>query len=273
MKQRSHETVLVIVTTILLVFAGAARAELLVATDLNVGGTDVGFSGNWAGSANVSIQDLPDLTYANYFITQSGTEDRIYQSNAGPDRQKVRALESAMSDEIWFTMLVNVPEIAGRDGYAGITFNNYGNTWDPITTGARILLGDSLQVGFNGGTATVTGSFARDTTHLILGQMIVGDGNDTLSVWISPDLTSVTSPAGLPDATYSNTEVEFADSIVSVGVAGRTTTNGGPPVYMDAIWMSNRDTAFYDVTGIPEPSTVALVGLFLAAMAIRRRRG
>lgn len=233
---------------------GTAHAGL-VATDFNTGGTDIGFSGGWAGSANVTIQPLPDLTYANYYITQSGTADRIYQSNAGPDRQKVRDLASAMSDEIWFTMLVNVPEIAGSTGYAGITFNNYSNTWDPISTGVRILLGSSLQVGFNGGAATVTGSFARDTTHLILGHMIVGDGNDTLNVWISPDLTSVTSPTGLPTAIFTSTSVDFATSIVSVGVAGKTTTNGGPPVYMDAIWMSNTETAFYDVTGVtPVPA-------------------
>ncbi len=56
---------------------GTARAGL-VATDLNTGGTDVGFSGGWAGSANVTIQPLPDLTYANYYITQSGTEDKIF---------------------------------------------------------------------------------------------------------------------------------------------------------------------------------------------------
>jgi len=247
--------------------AAASASAALVATDLNTGGTDQGWTGGWTGSNNVFIVD-GDLTYANYAITQTGTVAKRYASNAGPDRQDKRDLATAMSGDMWFSVLVNVPT-GGR--YAGLTFSNYGNVYDPITTAARVLMSTSqLQVGFNGGGATSVGSFAADTTHLILGQMNVAAGNDTLSVWVDPDLTAVSGPGGLPTADFTSTAVDFTDSITSLGAAG--SHGSTDEVYVDAIWLSDTATAFEDVTGVPEPTTFALVAFGLLGLARRRRR-
>jgi len=223
----------------------------LVATDINDGGLDTGFSGGfYNGSNNVFPKVAPDLTYANYFITQTGTVQKVYASNAGPDRQDLRNLATAMSGEIWFSVLVHVPATAN---YAGLTFNNYGNTYDPVTTGARVLMGTTrLQVGFNGGGATPgAGTFAADTTHLLLGKMNLAPGNDTLSVWVDPDLTAVYAPAGLPAADFTSSTVDFADSITIIGVPARASYNGDPNgPSLDAIRLSDTATAFEDVTGV-----------------------
>lgn len=245
----------------------------LVATDLNDGGTDTGFSvsSNWIGSNNVFIIASSDLTYANYGITQTGTIQRVYTSNAGPDRQKIRDLATPMSGEIWFSVLVNVPT---GSNYAGLTFNNTGNTFDPITTAARILMGPTqLQVGFNGGAATTgTGTFTAGATHLLLGQMNIGLGNDTLNVWVDPDVNAAGGPSGLPAANFSSTTVDFTDSITILGVAGSKGTDPtASDVFIDAIRLSDTTTAFADVTGVPEPSAALLGGLGLLALLRRRR--
>ena len=266
MMQRSLGTVLMIMTTILLVFAGAARAELLVATDLNVGGTDTGFSGNWEGSVNRMLITEDDLVYPYYGITQTGTTQRVFGgNNTHPDRMQSRNLASAMSGEIWFSLLVNVP--AGG-GFAGISFHSdtlaqVGSlTYSHNLADLRVVMStDALWVDWEG--ASVNASWTPDATagsfspgtHLILGHMIIGAGNDTLNVWVDPDLRDVTGPGGLPAATYSNTTVDFTDSIVRIGVplwvSGLDTA--------DAIWMSNTETAFYDVTGADMPPSGTLI--------------
>ena len=251
---------------------GTASAAL-VASDLNtdgVGGLEIGFSDAWHnGSNNIFISTAADLTYANYGITQTGDTQKIMASNAAPDRQDVRTLTTAMSGEIWFTVLVNVPT---GGNYAGLTFNNTGNSYDPVTTGARILMGDTqLQVGLSGGAAaTGTGTFSAGTTHLLLGQMTVGVGNDTLNVWVDPDVNAAGGPGGLPTANFTSTTVDFADSITDIGAAGAKGT--AAEVYSDAYRMSDTGTAFADVTGVPEPSTTALLGLGGLALILRRRK-
>jgi hypothetical protein len=252
---------------------GTASAAL-VASDLNtggVGGLETGFSDEWhAGSSNVYISTATDLTYANYGISQTGDTQRIMASNASPDRQDVRTLTTAMSGEIWFTVLVNVPT---GGNYAGLTFNNTGNSYDPVTTGARILMGASqLQVGLSGdAAATGTGTFSAGTTHLLLGQMTVGVGNDTLNVWVDPDVNAAGGPSGLGTANFTSTTVDFAASITDIGAAGSKGT--AAEVYSDAFRLSDTGTAFFDVTGVvPEPSTTALLGLGGLALIFRRRK-
>ena len=268
-----HQAILLRVTAVaVLILAGAANAGVIF-TDLNVGGTDQGFSGGWQGSSNVFIVTAPDLTYANYFITQTGTTERVYSDNTShPDRMDSRDLAAAMSGDIWFSALVNVPT---GTNFAGLAFDS--DPWNSSGTAKyshqlcelRVLLTPSqLVVDMDGGTpptatGTETGTFAADTTHLILGHMNVGVGNDTLSVWVDPDLN-----AALPAANFTSTTVDFMDSVVRIGVP----TSGTSGVYIDAILLSDTATAFEDVTGVPEPASLALLGLGGLAMLRRRRK-
>jgi hypothetical protein len=221
----------------------------LVAADINVGGLDTGFDGGfYRGSKHVFITNAPDLVYPNYGIVQTGTTDRIYAANAASDRQDLRDLATAMTGEIWFSVLVNVPDGAS---YAGLTFNSSGATYDPVATDARILMTpNKLQVGFKGGEPIpARGTYTAGKTHLLLGHMIVVSGNDTLSVWVDPDLTTVHSPEALPAANFTSKNVDFTNSITKLGVAG-SRGQGKSYAMLDAIRLSNLATAFSDVTGV-----------------------
>jgi len=264
------------------IFTGSAGAALVVATDLNTGGTETGFSGGWVGSNNVFISAATDLTYASYAITQTGTPGNVYAANTPHnDRMDSRNLSAAMSGEIWFSALVNV---TSGSNFAGLAFDS------DLTTGGveryshqlselRVLLTPtSLLVDMDGGapptaTGTETGSFAADTTHLILGKMNVGVGNDTVSVWVDPDVNAAGGPGGLPTANFTSTTVDFMDSVSRIGVP--ISWNGSSSPHVDAIRVSDTSTAFTDVTGVvPEPSTFALSALGLIGLLVcgRRRR-
>ncbi len=221
----------------------------LVATDLNTGGTDIGFSGGWVGSTNVFMTNASDLTYANYGITQAGTTQQVYISNTTHgDRQDSRALATAMSGEMWFSVLVNVP--TGGD-FAGLSFHSVtpSQPYQHSEADLRVAMSDSqLKVSFNGGAWNDVGSFAAGTTHLILGQMTVVAGTDTISVWVDPDLSAVSDSSDLPTADLTKTTIDFTDSITVLGVPGKT--GSASQVYIDAIRLSNTEAAFVDVTGV-----------------------
>ncbi len=243
--------------------AATSRADL-VAADFNVGGADTGFTNGWVGSNNVFPIDTNDLTYANYTITQTGTTERVYSGNTtSTDRMDSRNLATAMSGEIWFTVLVNVPAAGNFTGLAfdsdtvpGKTVESYSHALSEL----RVLMSATqLVVDVDGGTLPAgSGSFAADTTHLILGHMTVATGNDTLEVWIDPNLNIVGSPSGLPAADYTSTAADFADSIARIGVPNSDATSSDA-VHIDAIRLSDTENAFEDVTGKPPPPRGMLV--------------
>ena len=267
-------------------FLATSASAALVATDLNAGGTESGFDGGWVGSGNVRITNTgTDLTYADYNITQTGTPGSVYTANTQHnDRMDSRNLAASMSGEIWFSALVNVPTL---DFFAGLSFD------EDLTTGGTerfshqlselrvVLTPSSLIVDMDGGappTATggETGTFAAGTTHLILGSMTVGAGNDSLSVWIDPDVNAAGGPGGLPAANFTSTTVDFMDSVSRIGVPISdfdTDNTQDDTAHVDAIRVSDTGTAFQDVTGvIPEPSAFALFGLGGLALILRRRK-
>jgi hypothetical protein len=259
---------------------GTASAAV-VSTDLNAGGTESGFSGGWVGSNNAFISTATDLTYANYSITQTGTPGSVLAVNtANNDRMDSRNLAASMSGDIWFSALVNVTAGSNFGGlsFAKDLYTGGANRYSHALSELRVVLTPtSLIVDMDGGTGPAatggeTGTFVAGTTHLILGSMNVGAGNDTLSVWIDPDVNASGGPSGLGTANFSSTTVDFMDEINKIGAP--MSWNGTTSPHVDAIRMSNDADAFFDVTGVavPEPSTTALLGLGGLALILRRRK-
>ena len=221
-------------------------------------------------SAN-SGRTASDLASGLYGITQTGTPGNVYSGNTtSTDRMDSRNLAAAMSGEIWFSFLVNVPA-AGN--WAGLSFDS-----DLTTGGAekyshalselRVLLTPSALVvdmttGVPTATGTETGTFAAGSTHLILGKMNIVTGNDTLEIWVDPNVYAAGGPDGLPTANFTSTTVDFMDSVARIGVPNSDSTGNSPGdlVHIDAIWLSDTATAFVDVTGVTggdtDPPTVS----------------
>ncbi len=245
----------------------------------------------WGGSNNPRV--VPgDLYYANYFINQSGTGQMLqsFSSNGSP-RQDTRLLASPVTGETWFSFLAQseIPSsgAGSSNGRAGITFND--NDINPLDTDSTgiFLVGPQVDIYLANDSGTSTsgsiGGATTGETHLILGKMNVGAGDDTLEVWLDPDLTSVTGPGDLPGAGFISSDVDFASSVDRLGAAvwlfNNTANRAGQ---LDAILLSDTDSAFFDVTGVaapevPEPSAIAIwitiAGAIVACRVVQRRSG
>jgi len=112
------------------------------------------------------------------------------------------------------------------------------------------------------------------TDAFILGQLIINStGDETLSVWINPDVSGGIAGLGIADTSLTENANLLNSGISRVGLQSYSSdTQGG---IVDALILSddaNADQAFADVTGVlvPEPSSLALS--FLASLALLRRR-
>ena len=155
-------------------------------------------------------------------------------------------LTTTKSGTIWFSLLVQ----GTATGHSGLTFNLDG--YLPTAAGATSILleNTTVNVRLAGSTTAASGTFTAGTTHLILGKMIVGGGNDTMTVWVDPDLSPVTTVGQLPAADFSSSAVDFASTLDRIGAAVWTHTSGSGNGNVDAILLSDSATGFYEVTGI-----------------------
>lgn len=235
-----------------------------------------GFLGGdvWANTGTISViaGDLSAPAGTNYALTQGGTAQSTQGTFTG-GRQTTRATATTMgtASGVWFSFLLNQPTNNSR---GGITFNQ--NAAAPanlriVATGTdlRIGLGATLQP--PGGGATLT--LATDT--LVLGQLLIDAGGDeTLNLWVNPDVSGGIAGLGAADASLTEQAAAVDGGINRVGVQSYSSDNQGGIV--DALVVSDAadpNQAFADVTGvtvIPEPSSALLT--LLAALGILKRR-
>ncbi|MCX5683546.1 MAG: PEP-CTERM sorting domain-containing protein, partial [Planctomycetota bacterium] len=113
---------------------------------------------------------------------------------------------------------------------------------------------------------------ALGQTHLIVGQWVIGAGNDSLSVWADPaDLQHI----GAPLFTQSDADAGAALYLAGVFAYGSSSSGTSRQGKLDALRISDGGgdlpTAYQDVTGVsPEPATLALVLAGLAALARKK---
>jgi hypothetical protein len=243
--------------------AGFVRADF---NDLPAGvglvgrGGGTGFSGNWAGTGTISTP-IGDLASPLYGVDQPSPARSVYGSYY-IERQCNRALAEAMGGTIWFSFLVNNPNAASQ---AGLLFNSN----DPYLFNGDASVrasGTDLVVELDGTPTTVASQFALNQTALVVGQLVVGAGSDTLNVWVDPNLYQSTDMATHPTA-FADSGQDFASSVVRIAVGSGVT--GGK---VDAILLSDGPNGLYDVTHVPEPATLLLTAAGLLGCAWRRRK-
>lgn len=249
---------------------------------LNKGTTVDGWTGAWGGAGNatgridsISTSNLTS-TVGGYAITQTGTGHSIGDFN--DFRGINRTLSTALTGTIWFSVLIN-NKVA--TDHTGLLFNHSDASAD-YTAGSNYLVdltGSTISATYG---ATVTSdtinSFSLNTTHLIVGSITLGAGNDTLSLWVNPtDLSTLIGST--PNVTTSGRDI--GSSITKIGVFSYGNTVGSHG-QLDALRVSdgngNSSLAFFQATGVtpvPEASTTALIlsgGVLFLGLRRRNQR-
>jgi len=271
--------------TLLSLGGSSAHAAVLIA-DFNditagalagkAGGT--GFSGTWSGSAATNVV-AGDLTSSLYNVPQSGTPQAARNANTTGLRQNFRNATASPTGTVWFSFLAKAEATGDR---AGISinpsstispFDNPGNSY-------AYFEGDTLKYSFGAGTAsTLVGAAPVASTALIVGKVVIDSsvgGADAITLWVNPDLIANPDINTLTPV-YNNSSVDWLTSVATVGaVMARKDggTSGGGDV--DNIRFSdgggNSAQAFADVTNVPEPASLGVLGLAVMGLAGQRKR-
>jgi len=237
----------------LLLGPGGGRADAgLVVADFNDLGTGslngqtggTGFTSDW-NSGTGTINVIPgDLTSSLYGITQSGTAQSI-RGDYTQGREQNRALASSMTGTIWFSFLAENPNANSR---AGISLNRSGNNPSPREE-AILFLGTDLRVYTNDSYTTISNAATLGSTALVVGKMILGPGNDTLTLWVDPDLVADPNISNHTPV-YDDSSKDFLASLDRVGALSYRWSSGGSlGGVVDNVRFSDTTTAFNDVAG------------------------
>jgi hypothetical protein len=163
---------------------------------------------------------------------------------------------------------------------AGLSLNApTGTPFDNTGTAFEYLTGTTLNYSFGTGTAgTLSLAVPIGTTGLVVGRIDLNGGAggaDPVSVWLNPNL--IANPnINAYTPFYTSASVDWLTSITTVGaIAARADAAAIGGGNVDNIRFSdgggNASQAYVDVTGVPEPSTAAFLGITALGFALRRR--
>ena len=235
-------------------------------------GASTGTGGN---TSKIKLHSGLNLTtnMGGYDVAQTGSGVAYGDYNAF---RGINRYTTSMSGEIWFSVLVQNLNALNTDR-AGIQFNNHAmptslsdydrGPWDVA------LVGTDLQVRYNGTNSASLATLAVNQTHLLLGKLTIGAGNDTMQVWADPaDLNNLGTPL------FSQSDADMGSTLYLAGIFawGSSSTANIKQGYIDALRISdgggNAQQAFSDVTGmpVPEPGTLVLLCLAAAPLAALR---
>ena len=239
------------------------------------GGTGFLAGDVWANTGLISVisGDLSAPAGTNYAITQgSAVGAHKVQNQTTTVRQTTRAVATTMgtSSGIWFSFLLNQPTTNSR---GGITFNQLASQAMPgdpriVATGTDLRVGLAVLQ-----TTGTTISLGVDT--LIVGLLEINpSGNESISLWVNPDVSGGIAGLGAPDNSLTEQAASLDAGVTRVGIQSYASDSQGG-IFDAFILSDNSDAnqAFADVTGvlIPEPTsgTLALLG---GLLILRRRR-
>jgi len=258
------------------------------------GGT--GWDGNWGASTGTKTGALctaptdgstttmvhgtvvgPNLTYSGggYNITQTGNGMAVTVTGIDGWRGINRYIHTTpgsaggLTGTVWFSFLMAVDS---SQPFNAVQFNAHTDTpygGDDYTRGSD---GARMEVGINGdevngnklrltcgGTDLLGSVLTVGRTHLIIGQLVVGTGSDTITVWADPaDINHL--------GTGLTGSVDIGDSLYLVGLGGYNYSADNVYATYDALRISD---AYTNV--VPEPASLVLLALG-GALFLRRRR-
>ncbi|MDD2331188.1 MAG: hypothetical protein PHI68_00905, partial [Candidatus Cloacimonetes bacterium] len=205
-----------------------------------------GWTAHSGTGTNSPYVTTPNLTYPSYPLF-SGLS--AYLRPSGEDVH--RTFTPATEGSVYASFLVSVEAASTGGDY----FFHLGP--DPISTTfrARVFVktdaSNNLAFGILKGSITAetawTGfDYSLNSTYLVLVKydIIPGDGNDTVALWINPDF-SATEPAPQVTATDSNSDISVASVAVRQGNAGNLVSG-----LVDGIRISNNWNLHWQQTAV-----------------------
>ncbi len=258
-----------------LCFASVAQATIvqqdfngLVAGSLDgqAGGTGFG-ANNWGATGTIDVVHSADLVApasTNFALTQSAGTAGIVNGVYRSARQVARALDVALTGTVWGSYLT----LVDTDEKNGIGFNNTSGTSNVGKPGFDNLSRDRIYYRpLSGAQASADDALTEGIANLVLFRIIIdADGtNDDVTIWTNPDVTDLASET----PAIAKATVDFVgSSITGLTVQSWGTGNVGA---IDMITLSDGPNAYFDVTGVPEPATMLLLGLGGLTLVRRRR--
>lgn len=287
------------------VIAQPAKAALLVYEGFDYGlvsggpiagnaNTGTGFSSGWqvaaAGSAVPWTYNSNSMSFSSNLQTSGGSA--AFASNGGDIGNLFRGLSADISGTTFGSFVFNV---ASRDNavvdvmFGGATATDNTATsvmaaseWGQTNSGVRIADENGTHVQTLAGQPLVLG-----TTYMYLWKSEMGESTQTVTAWV---LTSSQydyfSANGFSESALNSAgtgtgsaNVFQTGSITLTGTLGDLSTMhlfgyGWEPVVSAQMDEIRVGTSFSDVTPVPEPSTVALLGIgaLLTSRLVRRAR-
>ena len=219
--------------------------------------TAPGWAGRWsADGADPQYDPTSDLIYGDGLYENASS---VGVSGGAADATGMRSghiatrhVRGGASGTIWLSWLASMDDATGQEALVWLDGHAMG-----LADGGVLELS-----GQTGGT-----SLADGEVHLLLAKLLVGAGDDSIRLWIDPDLSAGEDSLGVSSLIVDGTDL-FGDSLDQLGIS--VGPDGGR---LDAIRLSNTDEAFAQVTGVPEPAALTLWGLWIVAARKRRGRG
>ena len=226
---------------------------------INGTGGGTGFGGNYSGAGNVVSPGLnyPGLASTGNAFSTAGSNNGAFRNLGGPINTD--------AGTVWVSFLTAATQGTAPD-YAGLSFFSGGQSTE------EIFLGKPFQVnnyGFdvsnvnaqNSPTAPVT-----TTPSLLVYRLNFTPAGDTIDFYANP-VPGAPLPA-TPTLTFAIPEGALADTLTSIRMQSGEGAGTANPFLFDEL---RGGGSFADVTPVPEPAALALLGA-LGLLSLRRRR-
>ena len=254
-----------VVVLVFLLLASLSSAQLvesdfndLIPGDLsgqaggNGWGVGTSFTPSGANLINVVSGDLTAPAFTNYAITQGGTGQHLLGVDGPVNYSRDLATPTGNSDDIWFSFIAQLGDLDGNGDSSGRTGINIDAT---ASNGGRFLMrgisGGNMEIFREGGGSV---DYPLDLNpFLVVGRLqLNAAGNDTLSWWYNPDVTTLDTT--FPDDSFTGGDWDAGDGISTLGMQ----LYGGDEGRLDAFRFSNGVDAYMDVTGVSLPPSTTV---------------